>query len=129
MSPFGGGPRPRLRTRNPGNLPHGATEDEKRAEVVAWVSEQLEGDPFPPQRFQILVIIAIKALIAVCLFKTAVHGHSAKSFIPDGCFDFKQPRSFLSWPVHVDWPCEHAKLILESTSCLKLLKTRVKRAV
>ena len=126
MSPFGGGPRPRLRTRNPGNLSHGATEDGKRAEVVAWVSE---GDPFPPQRFQILVIIAINALIAVCLFKTAVHGCSAKSFIPDGCSDFKQPRPFLSWPVHVGWPCEHAKLILESTSCLKLLKTRVKRVV
>ena len=46
-SPFGGGPRPWVRTQNPGNLAPGASVGELRAEVVSWVSAQLEDNPFP----------------------------------------------------------------------------------
>ena len=46
-SPFGGGARPWMRTQNPGNLAPGASAVEMRAEVVAWVSTQLEDNPFP----------------------------------------------------------------------------------
>jgi len=49
-SPFGGGPRPWLRTQNPGNLPPGASAADRRAEVVAFVSSQLENNPFPSWR-------------------------------------------------------------------------------
>jgi len=46
-SPFGAGPRPWLRVANPGNLAAGSSAADKRAEMVSWVTEQLETNPFP----------------------------------------------------------------------------------
>jgi len=39
--------RPLLRTQNPGNLQQSASAAERRADVVAFVSDQLENNPFP----------------------------------------------------------------------------------
>ena len=46
-SPFGGGPRPWTQVRNAGKLPNGASAADMRAEVVEWVTAQLERAPFP----------------------------------------------------------------------------------
>jgi hypothetical protein len=46
-SPFGDGPRPWSRVRNPGNLPGNATEQQLHDEGVTWVTTQLERSPFP----------------------------------------------------------------------------------
>jgi hypothetical protein len=47
-SPFGGGPRPWNKVRNPDNLPGGAnlTSQELEERNISWIISQLESTPF-----------------------------------------------------------------------------------
>jgi len=45
-SPFGGGPRPWNRARNPDSMPGGASSEEMEERSMSWIISQLESTPF-----------------------------------------------------------------------------------